>query len=598
MATPATITTTKTVNISSYYIGSTYDSANIDSSYPISNGYAGSDSTTYAKIPLTQGRDAETSFIYSFASLSSIPSNATINSVTCSAKLGISTTGSKYITARTVQLCTGPSGSTLMGSASTVGSGSSVYTLTTGTWTRSQLTSAKLRLYATRGTSGTSSVYYFAFYGATLTVNYTFEGYNYDVIINTGPVDICNGIVAAPVSQSVQEGSAATDIVVRNPWAYSLDIVDNGVVVANTSATSYTYSLTDVQADHAINFRYHSELQIKSNNAWQPIIKSYIKTNGVWTVQPLPNTPFSLNRYYKNGKTGLFDNCPSFVKLLSNLDIVADSSVGQTSGISGVPFIIIQNLSNFSLSSSLNQSYAGDLTEGETYYAFGTCSRNQSNQRQMFAFFEINYTDIDHITWTKLFSNSENLDLLLATTVGGYTAKCIKLVDTSMSQPSYSIAVGTLTFFKKSSVCPYSYQELSAMASNVNYWGVCSNFYGDGTSSGYMDITIGREASYTPSQWYGTNKSGYLITAISPYINTEYETGSKFSISYLDVTSDPTYAFLYPFYGDCPGNISLYRPNSNITLNTTNYLYISYDGSNLASEMVGLFAMQILPDIL
>ena len=124
--------------------------------------------TTYAQVNLTTGSRATTNAIWKF-DCSSIPVDATIISVTCKAKCSINNTQSNRIATRKIQLY---SNTTAKGSAYTVANSTTAFSITAGTWTRAELLNARIRLDATRGTSSTSSSYYFRFYGATLTVTY------------------------------------------------------------------------------------------------------------------------------------------------------------------------------------------------------------------------------------------------------------------------------------------------------------------------------------------------------------------------------------------------------------------------------------------
>lgn len=135
------------------------------------NGYSDSDSTNYATINLTTGSRATTYIYYKFDT-SSIPANATIKSVSCTCKCYISNTNSKRIETRQVRLY---SGATAKGSAETVSNSTDEFEITAGTWSRSELNDARIRLYAVRGTNQTSGSQYFRFYGATLTVEYEYE---------------------------------------------------------------------------------------------------------------------------------------------------------------------------------------------------------------------------------------------------------------------------------------------------------------------------------------------------------------------------------------------------------------------------------------
>jgi hypothetical protein len=134
----------------------------------LSQGETDSSSTNYATINLTRGSRAETVIFYNFDL--DIPEGVTINSVSCTAKCYISSTNSSRIATRQVQLY---SGNTAKGSAATVSNSTSVFNVTAGNWTASELNNAKIRIYAQRGTSNTSTNYYYRFYGATITVEYT-----------------------------------------------------------------------------------------------------------------------------------------------------------------------------------------------------------------------------------------------------------------------------------------------------------------------------------------------------------------------------------------------------------------------------------------
>lgn len=96
----------------------------------LSNGYAGSDSTTYAQINLVRGANAVSYIYWQFPAFSEIPSNATIDSVECTCKCSISSTSTNYIATRQVRLY---SGTTAMGSNKTVANSTTAFTITAGT---------------------------------------------------------------------------------------------------------------------------------------------------------------------------------------------------------------------------------------------------------------------------------------------------------------------------------------------------------------------------------------------------------------------------------------------------------------------------------
>ena len=131
----------------------------------------GANNTTYAKITLKTGTSAET-WVYWPFDLSAIPSNATIDSVSCSAKADVSIGIGSNITSRTIQLYSGTTGK---GSATKLTTSETAHNLDCGTWTRAELQDCRLRTYARRGESTVSTNSYLYFYGADLTVTYTYK---------------------------------------------------------------------------------------------------------------------------------------------------------------------------------------------------------------------------------------------------------------------------------------------------------------------------------------------------------------------------------------------------------------------------------------
>ena len=183
-------------------VPSGYDSSNssyssVSSSYPISNGYDGSDSTSYAYITCNTGSRATTYISYTF-NTSSIPQEATIDSVTCSAKARVSSTS--YISTAVLQLY---ADSTAKGSSTSARTTSAtVYNLTPGSWTRSEISNIQIRYTGTRGTSSTSRAAYLYFYGATLTINYSISGMQYTL---TATSEV-SGVTIDPLAVNVMEG--------------------------------------------------------------------------------------------------------------------------------------------------------------------------------------------------------------------------------------------------------------------------------------------------------------------------------------------------------------------------------------------------------
>lgn len=138
------------------------------------NGYADSTSTDYARVNLTRGQSAQTHVYWEF-SLPAIPTNATIDSITCNYKARVSSSSTNYIAQATIQLY---SGTTAKGSSKSIRTtstdASSLSSDQIGTWTPAEINAGmRLRTWAQRGGSRTTSNYYIYFYGADIEIEYT-----------------------------------------------------------------------------------------------------------------------------------------------------------------------------------------------------------------------------------------------------------------------------------------------------------------------------------------------------------------------------------------------------------------------------------------
>ena len=138
------------------------------------NGYADSTSTDYARVNLTRGQSAQTHVYWQF-SLPTIPTDATIDSITCNYKARVSSSSTHYIAQATIQLY---SGTTAKGSSKSIRTtstdASSLSSDQIGTWTPAEINAGmRLRTWAQRGGSRTSSNYYIYFYGADIEIEYT-----------------------------------------------------------------------------------------------------------------------------------------------------------------------------------------------------------------------------------------------------------------------------------------------------------------------------------------------------------------------------------------------------------------------------------------
>lgn len=207
-----------------------YSSANssyssISSSYPVTNGYTDASSTSYAYITCNTGSRATTYISYTF-DVSDVPNNATIDSITCSAKARVSSTN--YISTAVLQLY---SNTTAKGSSTSARTTTATaYTLTPGSWTRAELDNIQVRYTGTRGTSSTTRAAYLYFYGATLTINYSVSGTQYTLTA----VSEVDGVSVSPLAENVMNGEDQVFTIMTG----SLSIEDIKVTDNNNDVTS------------------------------------------------------------------------------------------------------------------------------------------------------------------------------------------------------------------------------------------------------------------------------------------------------------------------------------------------------------------------
>lgn len=179
MSRPINITSAVTVNIASF--SGVTGSVSTGTTYPPSNGVNSSGNTSnYATF---SGTSTSSGYAYYNFDEISIPSNAVINSVSCVARGRVSNASRCYAS---FQLMTGNTakGSAVNFNTTTV----SACTLSTGTWTASELEDVKLRITVRRvnNNQGGSA----RFYGATLTVNYSVNGTEYEVSFDNQSSDV------------------------------------------------------------------------------------------------------------------------------------------------------------------------------------------------------------------------------------------------------------------------------------------------------------------------------------------------------------------------------------------------------------------------
>lgn len=244
----------ETINIvPSGYTGQTNISSE-NTTYPWSRGYNGSDHTeNYARIQLSATNTSTNCYIYYTFDTSEIPAEATITSVSCTARIS----RNSRVSSSTIQLY---SGTTAKGSSTTF---SSTYTTgisvtptsitDTGTWTIAELQNARLRITGRR--SNTNQTGYIYFFGATLTITYTIDYTQYEItsVLATSEIDSIY-----PEGVTLTEGS--NDDYVLNIYGSSIDnikVEDNGSDVTEDLVRHELNSAGEITAVPSTTFTTH-----------------------------------------------------------------------------------------------------------------------------------------------------------------------------------------------------------------------------------------------------------------------------------------------------------------------------------------------------
>lgn len=248
------------INITSavtFHPTGTATGANItgSTSYPYSNGYNGTSNTSsYARLQLNANSTTTDCYIYYTFSISGIPSDATIDSVSCVARIYANnrvTTGTST-NAASIQLY---NGTTAKGSAQT-GIGRSAANVTisnTGSWTVSELNNIRLRIKGRR--TNTSNSAYLYFYGADLTVNYSINGTEYEVSFVNDSYDTTTD---PSTTQYIMSGGEQ-EIKIYTPDVDGITVKDNNVDVTN-SLVPVTAVTPESEVTTAPNATYGFEL--------------------------------------------------------------------------------------------------------------------------------------------------------------------------------------------------------------------------------------------------------------------------------------------------------------------------------------------------
>lgn len=348
MSRPINITSAVTFNPTGTATG-----ANItgSTSYPYSNGYNGiSNTSSYARLQLNASGTSTDCYIYYTFSVSGIPSDATIDSVSCVARIYANnrvTTGTST-NAASIQLY---NGTTAKGSAQT-GIGRSAANITisnTGSWTVSELNNIRLRIKGRR--TNTSNAAYLYFYGADLTVNYSINGTEYEVSFVNDSYDTTTD---PSTTQYVFQGESQDVLIYTNNLS-EISVKDNGNDVTNVlveETNSYTGSTSQTANSYTTGGTYST-----GGNYGQ---------YATGRTAENPNTKTS-NAYASNNATAY---------TIYNFDF---SSIPENAVIDSVNVVVNGHAESTTISSShfsTVQLYAGNTAKGSSQNFTATTNYN------------------------------------------------------------------------------------------------------------------------------------------------------------------------------------------------------------------------------
>lgn len=221
-----------------------------------SQGYHGSDWTSnYATVSVGS---TSAGYIYFTFSVSNIPSNATITSVTCSVRERANQ--NNRVSNASIQLYnnTTAKGSPTSTSLTTTATVYNITNANAGTWTVSELSNIRLRINGQRASSNSSGS--IRFYGATLSITYSIQGTEYEVV-STLATDAVDSI--DPAGQTWVFGGDSYVLNIFVDSSEGIEVTDNGVevteqlVLTHSQGDSSTYTCVPASYD-SVNSDYAS----------------------------------------------------------------------------------------------------------------------------------------------------------------------------------------------------------------------------------------------------------------------------------------------------------------------------------------------------
>lgn len=220
-------------------------------SYPYTNCYTNSSSNTFGQI-VPPASTSTNNCVQRFGfNITGIPNNATITSLSCTIKIACSNgSGFSIATAQFYNgdMSTGSAKGTALDFTNNTSTTARIYN-TLGSWTKSELDTLELRITSKKSGNSTR---YVNFYGADLTINYSYNETEYEITTSTQSATA----TISPVSQYIVEGNSGTVTISNVSDITELLISDNDEgktsSVVHVSGTTYTYTIDDIDEDHNI----------------------------------------------------------------------------------------------------------------------------------------------------------------------------------------------------------------------------------------------------------------------------------------------------------------------------------------------------------
>jgi len=335
--------------------------------YPASNSLTNSSSDTYSQFNPATGGEGSTRWGFG---ISGIPDNATINSVTCQIKVACSN-ASGMATARAQFFC----GDIAKGTALDFTNDSSLtvrsYT-NCGSWTKEELGSLELRITAKKINNR-----YIKFWGADLTITYSYDEIQYEVTASSQSQEI----MVSPTSQYVNEGDDITITFNNISDITETFVTDNDINISgnlvNTSGTTYTYKIENINADHTIIVLNVPSVYVTIiNNSSN--VSSTSPTSGT-AIKTGQGTSVGIKIYTNDINTvDIFDNNVKNNSATLMYDVDNGSETFIPSSHSDGTFKTMTSMTNgynrTSNTSNRTNIQADTSTEQEVYYNFNTSS--------------------------------------------------------------------------------------------------------------------------------------------------------------------------------------------------------------------------------